>query len=221
MKPSVGRLHVITDTSIQNRFGHVELAELAIAGGAETIQFRDKTLGARDAIEASKAIRSLCRAAGVTLIINDRLDIAMAVDADGVHLGQRDLPIPEARRLLGSSKLIGGSASNLNEARQVERDGADYVGFGHIFPTSSKDKPEAAKGPETLHAVCDVLHIPVIAIGGFDASNAETVVTAGVRGVAVIGAVCASEDPRWATARLMAVVETGDGPKRSQRRESS
>ena len=140
MKKDVGHLHVITDESIQNRFTHVEIAEAAIAGGTDTIQFRDKSLSTRKLIETAEALRAVCASSGVPLIINDRADIALAVDADGVHLGRGDLPVATARNLLGPDKIVGGTAGTLEEAIEAERAGADYVGFGHIYPTSSKDK---------------------------------------------------------------------------------
>ena len=218
---------MLTDTTVQQRFTHVELAEIAIAGGADTIQFRSKTptgppsdsLSSGAAVETAAALQSLCREAGVTLIINDRVDIAMAVDADGVHLGQRDLPLEAARDLLGPSKLIGASASSLDEARQVERGGADYVGFGHIYPTPSKDKRERPKGTGTLAEVCDALTVPVIAIGGIDASTVAPVAEAGAWGVAVIGAVCNARDPRAAVADLVTKLQTHTGGDRGGRKK--
>jgi thiamine-phosphate pyrophosphorylase len=206
--PKVGRFHVITDATTQTRFSHVELAEMAIAGGADTIQFRDKTSASGAAIETAKVMRAMCRRAGVTFIVNDRLDIALASDADGVHLGRRDLPIEAARHILGPSRLIGGSASTLDEARDVERNGADYVGFGHVFPTVSKQKPGAARGPEALRAICDAVGIPVIAIGGIDAGRLEEVMETGAWGIAVIGAVCGAADPRGAAARIAEGLKT-------------
>lgn len=207
MKPAVGRLHVITDTSIQTRFGHVELAGRAIAGGAETIQFRDKRMATGEMIETAKAIRLLCWSAGVTLIINDRVDVAMAVDADGVHLGRRDLPIAVARQLLGRSRLIGGTAADLNGAQDAVAAGADYIGFGHIYHTSSKQKEGSPAGTETLRDVCRAIPVPVIAVGGIREDNIEAVLDAGAHGVAVIGAVCASPDPVAAAARLATEIE--------------
>jgi len=187
VKPSVGRLHVITDMTIQDRFSHIGLAMMAIAGGTDTIQFREKLMGSRMVVEAGVLIRGLCREAGVMLIVNDRVDVAMALDADGVHLGQRDLPIPVARSLLGPAKLIGGTASTPEEARAVEAQGADYVGFGHVYATSSKSKTGAPKGPDAVREVCEAVTIPVIAIGGIDASNLKPVVAAGAWGAAAIG----------------------------------
>jgi thiamine-phosphate pyrophosphorylase len=202
MKKSVGRLHVLTDESIQNRFSHVELAKFAIAGGADTIQFRDKSRSTRELIETAEALGAVCASKGVSLIINDRADIALAVDADGVHLGRGDLPIRTARSLLGPDKIVGGTASTLEEAIEAERDGADYVGFGHIYPTSSKEKPGEAKGPGSLIEICAALTIPVIAIGGINHANFAPVIDAGAWGIAVIGAVCASKDPEAAAADL-------------------
>ncbi len=202
MKKSVGHLHVITDESIQSRYSHVEIAEAAIAGGADTIQFRDKSLSTRKLIETAEALRAVCAPSGVPLIINDRADVALAVDADGVHLGRSDLPVAAARNLLGPEKIVGGTAGTLEEAIEAERAGADYVGFGHIYPTSSKDKPGGAKGPESLLDICNTLSIPIIAIGGIDHGNFAPVIDAGAWGIAVIGAVCASEDPEAAAALL-------------------
>jgi thiamine-phosphate pyrophosphorylase len=214
VKPPIGRLHVITDMTIQDRFSHIGLAMMAVKGGADTIQFREKWMGSRAAVEVGEVIRRLCRETGVTFIVNDRVDIAMALDADGVHLGQRDLPIPEARRLIGPSKLIGGSASTPDEARQLELEGADYVGFGHVYPTSSKSKPGEPKGPDAIREVSSAVTIPVIAIGGIDAANLKPVIAAGAWGVAVIGAVCGAKDPRAATAELATVLWIGDERER-------
>jgi thiamine-phosphate pyrophosphorylase len=207
VKPAVGRLVVITDTSIQTRFGHVELAGRAITGGAETIQFRDKSMPAGEMIETARAIRLLCWSAGVTLIINDRVDVAMAVDADGVHLGSRDLPISVARKLLGPSRLVGATAADLDAAQRAAAEGADYIGFGHIYETSSKVKPGSPKGTEALREACGAVSVPVIAIGGIRDDNIQAVLDAGAHGVAVVGAVCASPDPVSAAARLAMAIE--------------
>jgi thiamine-phosphate pyrophosphorylase len=196
---------VITDTSTQARFAHAELAELAIDGGADTIQFRDKTLASAAAIATAKRIGDICRKAGVTFIVNDRLDIALASRADGVHLGRGDLPIAAARRILGPTRLIGGSASTLEQAREVQAAGADYVGFGHVFPTASKAKPGQARGPESLRAM-RALSIPVIAIGGIDTGNLAQVLDTGVWGVAVIRAVCGAEDPETVAGRIASAI---------------
>ena len=207
MKKQIGRLHVITDESIQDRFTHAKLAGFAVAGGAGTIQYRDKTPDTRESIDTARTLRQICSTAGVPLIINDRVDIAMAVDADGVHLGCDDIPIVAAGKLLGPNKIIGGSAGNLEDALRVQEEGADYIGFGHIFPTKSKDKPSSPVGLDTLKKVCCEIKIPVIAIGGIEIETIEQVILAGAFGVAVIGAVCAQKDPEAATARLVSAID--------------
>ncbi len=202
MTKRIGHLHVLTDETVQNRFTHVELSRLAMSGGADTIQFREKQKSTRELIAIATEIRRHCRDNNVTLIINDRTDVALAVDADGVHVGRRDLPIPAVRTLLGPQKIIGGSAATLEEALQAERDGADYVGFGHIFKTTSKDKPGTPTGPDVLREISRSLTIPVIAIGGIDKEHVPTVLDAGAWGVAVIAAVCAESDPAGAAKEL-------------------
>jgi thiamine-phosphate pyrophosphorylase len=207
MNKQIGRLHVITDESVQDRFTHAKLAGFAVAGGAGTIQFRDKTRCTRDSIDSARTLKRICSLAGVPLIINDRVDIALAVDADGVHLGRDDLPIPAARKLLGANKIIGGSAGNIEDALRAQEEGADYIGFGHIFPTQSKDKPSPPVGLGALHEVCRRVKIPIIAIGGITLEKIEPVILAGAFGAAVIGAVCASKDPEAAAAELTSAVD--------------
>jgi thiamine-phosphate pyrophosphorylase len=208
MKKPIGHFHVITDEAIQNRFSHARLAEMAIAGGADFIQLRDKHRSTGELVAAASEVQAVCRAAGIPLVINDRLDVALAVGADGVHLGRMDLPIAAARGLLGPQAIIGGTASDLEQARQVERDGADYIGFGHIYPTASKNKNEAARGTAPLAQVCRVLDIPVVAIGGIEESNVAPVLDGGAWGVAVIAAVCAADDPERAAAGVAEIIRT-------------
>lgn len=195
-------LCVITDTSIQQKYSHVELAKLAIRGGADLIQLREKRIPTSQLLDIAKTIRELCRTSGVTFIVNDRVDIALLSGADGVHLGSEDFPLFEARRLLGSHKMIGATASSLEEALNLEKQGASYVGFGHIFPTQSKAKLTPPKGVDALKKICQSLRIPVLAIGGINRDNLLKVVEAEPWGVAVIGAVCASDDPEKATRQL-------------------
>ncbi len=202
MKKRVGRFHVITDEVVQHRFSHARLAKLAIAGGADLIQMREKRRSKHELVAAALEVREVCRAAGVPLIVNNRADIALAVGADGVHLGRSDLPIAAARRMLGPDAIIGATASTLEEARQAERDGADYVGFGHIYPTRSKTKPGTAIGTAALAEVCRELNIPVIAVGGIEEANLKPVLDSGAWGVAVIASVCGSRDPQRAAESL-------------------
>lgn len=199
----VGRLHVLTDTELQQRFSHLELAEQAIAGGAEAIQFRQKRGSTRELIETARQMQALCRRHGVRLIVNDRLDVALAAEADGVHLGQDDFPLALAREILGPEKIIGGSASTLAEARLCQAQGVDYIGLGPVYPTSSKADASPAGGLELVRRAARELGLPVIAIGGIDEVRAAAVMAAGAHGVAVISAVCCQADPAAAAAGLL------------------
>ncbi len=198
-----GKIHLITDTAMQDRFTHVQLAQLAIRGGADSIQLRDKHLGDGEFTDIARQVLAVCRRAGVPMVINDRLDVAAEVGADGVHLGQDDTAIEEARRILGPAAIIGGSAGTKKEVQAVAEAGANYVGFGHIYQTRSKSKPAPPVGLEALRLVCLASTIPVIAIGGISPDNTGNVIGAGAWGIAVIGAVCASTDPQAATRRLV------------------
>ncbi len=199
----IGRLHVITDVVVQARFDHVRLAELACKGGADTIQFRDKTLAADAFIDVARRIRRVCSRYDATFIVNDRVEEARAAGADGVHVGKGDAAIADARTILGSAAIIGTSADSPESARVAQRDGADYLGVGHVFATASKSKPGPPIGLETLAAVCRAVTVPVIAIGGITIETAPGVVRAGAHGIAVIGAVCGADDPEDATRCLV------------------
>jgi thiamine-phosphate pyrophosphorylase len=200
MKSKIGRLHVITDMALQSRYSHPELAQMAIDGGADTIQLRDKSDTSLDLFRNAEKMKRICSDANVPLIINDRLDVALAVDADGVHLGQTDLPIAAARRIIGDNKLIGGSATDFEELEKVIGAGADYVGFGPAFPTGSKKNPGAPKGVEHYTEVAKHSIIPVVAIGGIKLHHVDALFTAGIHGIAVISAICCADDPRNAAA---------------------
>jgi len=179
---------------------------MAIAGGADVIQFREKHGSARDMIETACRMKELCERAGVMFIVNDRVDVALASNADGVHLGQEDFPIPLARRLLGNERIIGGSAGNMEEAKKCIDEGADYIGFGPIFSTQSKDDAGPATGIATLRRLTGEIHCPVIAIGGINEKQIPGLIEAGAHGVAVISAVCCAEDPEKAARSLKGVL---------------
>ena len=198
----IGRLHILTDTSIQSRFDSVELAERAIRGGADTIQFRRKSGSTRDWILEAKRVRAICRRVGVSMIVNDRIDVAIAADADGVHLGRDDFPIRLARRILGPHRIIGGSAGSIEEARAAYEEGADYLGCGPIHATATKSDAGPAAGAELVSAIARVAPVPLIAIGGVTETDVALLLAAGAHGIAVISAVCASPDPERATRGL-------------------
>jgi len=205
----IGRLHVITDTALQSRFSHLELARMAIAGGADTIQFRQKEGSTRKLIEIAQQLKQICTGMGVTFIVNDRLDVAIASDSDGVHLGQNDFPIPLARELLGESRIIGGSAVTLDEARKCLDEGVDYVGFGPVYPTTSKADAGPVAGINLMKEVIDKVPLPLIAIGGVNKDNTPEVIRAGAHGIAVISAVCCQQDPEQATRELFRALKSG------------
>jgi len=207
MKPHPGRLHVLTDTILQSKYTHPELAHLAIDGGADTIQFRQKKGTSLEMFRNAEDIMKLCRDANVTMIVDDRIDIALAVDADGVHLGQSDLPLPTARKLMGDQKLIGGSATDFDELQKVIDQGADYVGFGPVFGTMSKDNPGNPKGIQFMKTVVERSSIPVVAIGGIKLEHVHDLFATGIHGIAVISAICCASDPKAATGEFMQIIQ--------------
>ncbi len=200
---------MLTDTCLQTQFSHLELAELAIAGGADTIQLREKAGETKEMIRAAEQIQALCRRAGVTFIVNDRVDVAIASHADGVHLGQNDFPIPLARSLLGEEAIIGGSAGDMEEARKCLLEGVDYIGFGPVYFTTSKEDAGPAGGLDLLKQVVEEIPLPIIAIGGITVANAPQVIQAGGHGIAVISAVCCQKDPAEAARCLHRLLEEG------------
>ncbi len=173
---------------------HLAIAKAAIEGGASIIQYRDKHASSRKLFEDALQLRNLTRDAGALLIINDRADIALAVEADGVHLGQDDLSLAEARRIVGDTYIIGISATCFDEAVEAARQGADYIGLGPVFPTPSKDDAAPPIGLEGVAAVRKAVDVPIVAIGGITIDNIEGVVRAGSDGIAVISAVASAPD---------------------------
>ncbi len=196
-------LHVIIGSTNDARA--IELATLAREEGAAVVQLRDKFRGDEELLALANSLRNVL--GDVTFIINDRADIARAVGADGVHLGQNDMPITEARELLGNDAIIGISTSNLDEALEAEHAGANYIGFGHLFPTRSKLKASAPKTAEELRAITTAVSIPVIAIGGITEANVNDILIPGLGGIAVIGAVSESENPRLVIRNFVKALE--------------
>lgn len=204
----VGRLHVITDEVLQDRFSHAELARLAAEGGADVIQYREKRpLATRELVEAAVAVQDAISGSRAGLIVNDRVDVASVACAD-VHLGRDDLDPAAARRLLGPGAVIGGTANNLEEARRAADGPVDYIGVGPVYGTTSKGDRAAPKlGLERLAAIAAVVDKPVIAIGGIQAPNVAEVMAAGAHGIAVLSAVACRADPRTAAAEFRAALD--------------
>lgn len=208
MTPSNWRTYLITQESISEGRATEEIVSAAIEGGIDVVQLREKGKPARERYDLGIRVRELTAAADVPLVVNDRIDLAMAIEADGVHLGQSDLPVSVARDILGEAAIVGVSAWNVDEAVAAERDGADYVGTGAVYGTSSKDVADEKDGigPAGIADVAEAVSIPVIGIGGITNENADAVVEAGATGVAVISAITAAEDPAAATGALGEVV---------------
>ncbi|MDR1873568.1 MAG: thiamine phosphate synthase [Synergistaceae bacterium] len=181
------RLYVIPDRRIGAPLSLEEQAKRAIEGGATAIQLRDKEMDGRALLDVAGAMASVCREADVLFIVNDRLDVALLSGADGVHLGQGDLPVTEARRLVPHPFVIGASAHTPDEARKAEADGADYLGIGAVFGTGSKDDAEVI-GPPRVREIADSVALPRVAIGGITPENLPEVLRCGVDGVSVISA---------------------------------
>ena len=203
-------LYVLTDHSFSRGRSNEEVVEEAIAGGADAIQLRDKGYTARQLLQEALKLRDITRRTEIPFIINDRVDIALAVDADGVHLGQDDLPLAWARKLLGDDKIIGISTHSLEEAMQAENDGADYIGIGSVFPTTTK--PDArvvgcgqdarAPGLELIAEIKRNVNIPVVAIGGIKQENVAQVGESGADCIAVVSAVVSAINVREAARSL-------------------
>jgi thiamine-phosphate pyrophosphorylase len=193
-------LYVIIDPEVAGDRSEEEIARQAIDGGARLVQLRDKQREKGLQLPVAQRLREICARADVPLIINDHLDLALAVEADGVHVGQKDLPVSIVRRLMPEA-IIGCSANNIEEALRAQADGASYVSVGRLFPTGSKADTRPAT-PDTLRAVKEAVDIPVAAIGGINEENIDAVLEAGADLVAVIGAVVAAPDVREASRRL-------------------
>ena len=206
--PANWRTYLVTQESLSAGRPTTAIVEAAIAGGVDVVQLREKGRPIRERYELATTLRERTAEAGLPLIVNDRVDLAMAIDADGVHLGQSDLPVTCARELLDDDAIVGCSAATVDEAIAAERDGADYLGTGSVYGTTSKDvEPDRdGIGPEGIAAVVEAVSIPVIAIGGITHENASAVVDAGATGVAVVSEITMAEDPTVATETLREAV---------------
>ncbi len=199
-------LYVIIDTQVLNGRSHLEVASQAIRGGARAVQLRDKVLSKKDLLPTAQQLRNLCAEHNVLFVVNDYLDLALATDADGLHLGQDDLPIKVARKLLAMDKILGCSTTTVDEAIAAESDGADYIAVSAIYPTGSKER-ETVVGPERLRQIRQAVSLPLVAIGGITRDNAAEALAAGAGSVAVISAVLQAEDIEAATRDIVDKLE--------------
>ena len=203
MPPLPSTVYVILDPAVARGRSLLELLEQVLAGGCRLVQLRDKTTPWSAQWPLALELRARCRQAGAWLIVNDRVDVALALDADGVHVGQDDLPAPAARRLLRAGMILGVSTHDVGQARAALAAGADYVAVGSMYPTGSKPGFQLV-GPALLRQVRAEIPVPLVAIGGITEANTPEVMAAGADSVAVISAVCADPDPAGATRRLLA-----------------
>lgn len=195
-------LYVITDQRISHGKSHLEVAEAALAGGATVIQFRDKEMKDSEVIVFCREIYKLTKKKGVSFIVNDRVEVTKAVDADGVHLGQEDMSFSLARKILGKEKIIGISVETVKQAIKAVEGGADYLGIGPIYPTATKPDAGKALGIARLKEIRESVNIPIVAIGGINEDNLEEVLRAGADGVALISAVVGALDVTQACRKL-------------------
>jgi thiamine-phosphate pyrophosphorylase len=200
---SLSGLYVILDPSVRPDRPLADMLKASAEAGARIFQYRHKTASMKEAYTDASALRKVASELGVTLIVNDRCDLALAVDADGVHLGQGDVPYGYARRVMGPTKLIGLSTHTMNQVKEAETLKPDYIGFGPIFKPGSKQDHDPVVGIEGLRVVRSLTALPIFAIGGITVENAGEVMTAGANGVAVISAILDAPDVRRAVSGFL------------------
>lgn len=200
------QLYAITDRHWLNGRSLYEVVKESLDGGVTFLQLREKQLDEDHFLEEAKKLQGLCSEYNVPFIINDNVEIALAINADGVHIGQSDMEMKEAREKLGPDKIIGVSAHTKEEALLAQAQGVDYLGVGAVFPTSSKDDAESVSY-ETLKAICEVVSIPVVAIGGITRENLHQLSGSGVSGISVISAIYAQSDIKEAARELKQCVQ--------------
>lgn len=198
-------LYAVTDRHWLNGRSFSEVVKESLDGGVTMIQLREKTLDHEHFLEEARQLKQICSRYHVPLIINDNVDIAKASDADGVHVGQSDMSADDVRAIVGPDKIIGVSAQTVDQAIQAEKNGADYLGVGAVFPTSSKDDADDVS-LETLAEICKAVSIPVVAIGGITLENTPLLAKTGICGIATISAIYAQPDIRSSTTELKRVI---------------
>ncbi|ELZ94101.1 thiamine-phosphate pyrophosphorylase [Haloferax mucosum ATCC BAA-1512] len=203
--------YLVTQSDRSDGRTTTDVVRAAVRGGVDMVQLREKHASARERYEIGREIREVTADAGVSFVVNDRVDIARAIDADGVHLGDDDVPVSVAREQLGPDAIVGRSVSTVAGANAAEDAGADYLGVGAVFSTATKETtPDQSEiGVKRIASVADAVSIPLVGIGGITPSNAPEVVAAGADGVAVVTAITAADDPETATRRLASAVSDG------------
>ncbi len=201
-------LYLVTDPVLSGIRGIRETCRLALEAGVSAVQLRDKKASTRELIQTGSILRDLCKAHDALFIVNDRVDVAMAVSADGVHLGQDDMPVLLAREILGDQAVIGASVRSEQEAMLAYREGADYLAANLVFPTETKAGLGEPLGVKAVTVLKKATPLPLIAIGGINAANADIVRKAGADGIAVVSAIMAADDVSLAVTRLSGTYPT-------------
>lgn len=199
-------LYVITDKKLGKRSIEEAVCK-AIAGGATIVQYREKDADTLEIIRVANEVHKITKAAGIPLIINDWIDVALAVDAEGVHIGQEDMSSSVVRKIIGARKLLGVSVKTVSEASSAVKDGANYLGVGDIFGTTSKDNAGEPIGLEMLKKIAESVSIPIVGIGGITKINAGSVIESGADGIAVISAIIGNPDPEKEARELLAIIK--------------
>ena len=194
-------LYLVTDdSSDEEKF--LNTIEEGIKGGVSVVQIREKTAETLDFYNLALKVKKITSKYNVPLIINDRVDVALAIDAEGIHVGQSDMPCDITRKLIGNDKILGVSAATISEAKKAEKDGADYIGTGAVFPTATKDDaPSITK--KDLKEIVESINIPVVAIGGITLDNACELLDTGISGLSVVSAIMSAENPKKASEELL------------------
>jgi thiamine-phosphate pyrophosphorylase len=205
-------LYLVTDRGLARGRSNLEIVTAAVDGGVTIVQLREKDCPTLELIEQAQSIKAYLKARNVPLIINDRVDIAQAVKADGVHLGQTDMPLEAAKRILGAEMIIGISAESIEDALAAEKGGADYLGVSPIYATPTKTDTAPALGLKGLRDIRKAVKLPLVGIGGLNRDNAADVIRNGSDGVAVVSAIVAADDPEAAARELKQVIKKAQMP---------
>ena len=206
-------LYLVTDRDLSRGRSTLDIVKAAVRGGVTVVQLREKTADSRQFYEEVFAIRDFLRDAGVLFLINDRVDMVQALDADGVHLGKSDLPFRVAREILGDQKIIGMSVEHPDEVETAVRDGADYLGVSPIYTTPTKPELDKGLGLEGLREIRKRTDLPLIGIGSMNRNTAADVIANGADGVAVVSAIVAADDPEQAAREILEQVKIGRGKR--------
>lgn len=200
-------LYLVTDRELSRGRTTLEIVQAAVRGGVTCIQLREKSSATREFIEDALKIKDFLKAHNISLIINDRVDVAMAVQADGVHLGQSDIPLEMAKAILNDSKIIGISAESVEDAVKAEKGGADYISVSPVFATPTKTDTAPPLGLEGIQTIRQHVQIPIVGVGGLNKDNCADVIRSGADGVAVVSAIVSADDPEKAARELREIIQ--------------